>query len=71
MLHPPRHRLPPLGGPRPPTVRVGRRWRSPGCWAHPEVVLPGTSKGARLEDNLAAVALRLSDAETDELTAAV
>ncbi|MBA9043286.1 MULTISPECIES: aldo/keto reductase [Streptomyces] len=50
---------------------VGRRWRSPGCWARPGVVLPGTSKGARLEDNLAAVALRLSDAETDELTAAV
>ncbi|WP_285632452.1 hypothetical protein [Actinoallomurus iriomotensis] len=32
--------------------------------------IPGTSKVARLEENLAAATLRLSDAETDELTAA-
>ncbi|MEU3370050.1 aldo/keto reductase [Streptomyces sp. NPDC006660] len=41
--------------------------------ARSEVVLPipGTSKVAHLEENLAAATLRLSDAETDELTAAV
>ncbi|MFF5406766.1 aldo/keto reductase [Streptomyces misionensis] len=40
--------------------------------ARSEVVLPipGTSKVTHLEDNLAAATLRLSDAETDELTAA-
>ncbi|KUL37498.1 oxidoreductase [Streptomyces sp. NRRL F-4489] len=40
--------------------------------ARSEVVLPipGTSKVAHLEENLAAATLRLSDAETDELTAA-
>ncbi|UNZ08339.1 Putative oxidoreductase YdbC [Streptomyces rimosus subsp. rimosus] len=31
--------------------------------------IPGTSKVAHLEENLAAATLRLSDAESDELTA--
>ena len=60
------------GSPR-STTRRRARWRSPGSWRARRSILPipGTSSVEHLEENLAAVALQLSDDEVAELECGV